>query len=41
MSERDETRAIGWEYKINNGKEVNDMNIKMTIRAYVCQRRKK
>ena len=27
------TRAIGCEYKINNGKEVNNMNIKMAIRT--------
>ena len=33
MSERDGTRAIGYEYKINNGKEVNNMNIKMAIRT--------
>ena len=32
-SEHDGTRAIGCEYKINNGKEVNNMNIKMAIRT--------
>ena len=29
----DGTRAIGCEYEINNGKEVNNMNIKMAIRT--------
>ena len=28
-----QSRAIGCEYKINNGKEVNNMTIKMAIRT--------